>query len=250
MEFFIKFEYLLFRTRVWLRVFRVEWSRSEIASLLVLVVLVACTLLVRLRGELYTHVVLLGVSTVVLNVVLLFPGRIECRGLLGVYSGYALFTSITGIVSALNFLSRANYAVDLAHVVLLLVVLTIYYYNSRLREVFVAYIPVVVLVSVITGVYLELESPLKYAVLALLDVSSIVIILSTVKNSIAGLAASLLVFPLLYTTSLATVDYTALSVLFALYTLRTLLALRGKMRELRLITSLDLLVRPVVVAYL
>ena len=240
----------MFRTRVWLRVLRVEWSRSEIASLLVLVVLVACTLLVRLRGELYTHVVLLGVSIIVLNVVLLFPGRIECRGLLGVYSGYALFTSIINIVSALNFSSRVNYAVDLAYVVLLLVVLTIYYYNTRLREVFVAYIPVVVLVSVITGVYLELESPLKYAVLALLDVSSIVIILSTVKNSTAGLVASLLVFPLLYTTPLATVDYTALSVLFAIYTLRTLLALRGKMRELRLVTSLDLLVRQVVVAYL
>jgi len=221
--------------------------KGGIASLLSLIVLVLCTIMARIQGDVVAYVVLMVISILVLNVVFILAGRIGYRGLIGIYSGYTLFISVLG---ALGLLGVADYLVDLAYVILLLLVLTVYHHYSSLREVLVAYIPVIILASVIAGISLGLQNPLRYAILALVDAFSAIIVLSSVKNHIMGFITCLLLFILLYSTPILTLDIIVFSVLLALYILRVLLVLYNKIHSLRLIVSLELLVRPLLVIYL
>lgn len=224
--------------------FRAQWSRSEIVSLIVLVILVVCTLLVKFQSELAAYVALIGVSILVLNAVFLFLNRVEYSGLIGIYSGYTLFT---GFLGALNLLKVGDYLVDLAYVMLLLMVLTIYYYNISIQGVLTAFTPVVLLISVITGVHLELIYPLRYTLLVLLDTFSVIITLTSVKNHAVGVVVSLLLFTLLYSTPFLALSTKVIVALFTLYILKALLVIYNKIRGLRALVSIDLLLRPVLV---
>ncbi len=226
---------------------RVKWSSSEITSLIPLAALVACTLLVRFYSGLYAYVVLIVASILVFNFVFLLPTGFKYGGLIGVFSGYALFA---GLLGALGKLEVGDYIVDLVYVVVLLVVLTLYHYNTTISNVLTALTPVVLLVSVITGIYLGLADPLRYAVLVLLDTFSAIIVLTSVKNHAVELVSSLLVFTLLYSTPFLALSAKVLTVLFTLYILKALLVIYNKMRELRLLVSVDLLLRPLLVTYL
>lgn len=224
--------------------FRAQWSRSEIVSLIVLVILVVCTLLVKFQSELAAYVALIGVSILVLNAVFLFLNRVEYSGLIGIYSGYTLFT---GFLGALNLLKVGDYLVDLAYVMLLLMVLTIYYYNISIQGVLTAFTPVVLLISVITGVHLGLIYPLRYTLLVLLDTFSVIITLTSVKNHAVGVVVSLLLFTLLYSTPFLALSTKVIVALFTLYILKALLVIYNKIRGLRALVSIDLLLRPVLV---
>ena len=228
--------------------FRLKWSQSEIASLLILLVLVVCILLVKIQGSTTVYIVLVGVSILVLNIVSIFRDRVESSNLIGIYTGYILFTSVLRLLGFLGV--SADYLVDLTCVVLLLLILTVYHYNTGLREVFAVYIPVVVLVSVITGIYLGIADPLGYAILALVDTFSAIIVLSSTKNHVAGFLISLLLFTLLYSAPTLVLSTPVFSALLIVYILKTLLVLYNKKRSLRLTVSLDLLLRPLVVSYL
>jgi len=213
-------------------------------SLIVLVILVVCTLLVKFQSELAAYVALIGVSILVLNAVFLFLNRVEYSGLIGIYSGYTLFT---GFLGALNLLKVGDYLVDLAYVMLLLMVLTIYYYNISIQGVLTAFTPVVLLISVITGVHLGLIYPLRYTLLVLLDTFSVIITLTYVKNHAVGVVVSLLLFTLLYSTPFLALSTKVIVVLFTLYILKALLVIYNKIRGLRALVSIDLLLRPVLV---
>jgi hypothetical protein len=186
-------------------------------------------------------------SILVFNFVFLFPTGFKYGGLIGVFNGYALFA---GLLGALGKLEVGDYIVDLVYVVVLLVVLTLYHYITTISNVLTALTPVVLLVSVITGIYLGLTDPLRYAVLVLLDTFSAIIVLTSVKNHAVGLVSSLLVFTLLYSTPFLALSAKVFTVLFTLYILKALLVIYNKMRELRLLVSVDLLLRPLLVTYL
>ena len=221
--------------------------KGKIASLSFLAILVLFTMVARVRGDVVAYIALLVISILALNAVFILAGKMSHRDLMGIYIGYTIFMSV---LSALGLLRVFDNLVDLIYIALLVSMLAIYHHNSSIREVLTAYMPVIILVSAIISVYLGLQNSLRYTILALIDTFSAIIVLSSLNNYVTGFTTCLLLFILLYFTPFLILDTTVFFVLLVAYVLKILLILYNKIRYLRLIVSLELLVRPVLVIYL
>jgi len=221
--------------------------QNKYVRLLGLLVLVACTILLRVQSHLYTYIVLAVSSIIVLNIIFTVLSGLIYRGLLVTYCGYTFFVSVLGIS---NLLEVVNYLVDVVYIVLVLVVLTTYHNNRDLREVLTVYTPLVLLVSVILGLYVGLNYPLRYALLVLLDTFTVIIVISSEKNPITGFISSLLLFIILYTTPTIMLSTIVFILVLSMYVARVVLILYRRITSLRVLLLLDILLRPLLVSYL
>ena len=221
--------------------------QSKYVGLLALLVLATCTILLRIQSHLYTYIALAVVSISVLNTTLLLSSRLEYCGLLTTYCGYTLFMSVLSIS---RLLEVVDYLVDVIYIVLVLIVLTVYNNNINLREVLTVYTPPVLLSSVILGLYVGLQYPLRYTLLVLLDTFSAIIVISSERNFVIGLVNSLLLFIILYATHIVTLNNMVFTLLLSIYVVRVALMLYRRINSLRALVLLDILLRPLLVGYL
>jgi hypothetical protein len=173
----------------------VSQFQSSYFGLLALIILASSVLSLRLQSDLLTYTISAIASIIVINSTLILASGLEYRGLLTVYSGYIFCISLIG---ALGLLEAAGHLLDLGYIVILLLLLTIYHYNTGLRELLTAELPIILIASVILGVYVGLHNPLRYSVTALIDAVSLIVVSSTGEDIVLFLAASLLVFTVLY----------------------------------------------------
>ena len=221
--------------------------QSKYVGLLVLLVLTTCTILLRIQSSTFTYTVLAVASILVLNIVLVTPSRLKYCGLLAIYCGYTLFVSVLGMS---NLLEVVDYLIDAIYIVLVLIVLTVYNNNTNLREVLTVYTPPFLLISVILGLYMGLQYPLRYSLLVLLDTFSAIIVISSERNFVVGLVNSLLLFIILYATHIVTLNTMVFTLLFSMYVVRVVLVLYRRVIGLRALVLLDILLRPLLVGYL
>jgi len=172
---------------------------------------------------------------------------LEYRGLIVIYSGYVFLVSL---MSTLGLLRVAGYLLDLGYIMFLLLLLTIYHYNTGLREILTAELPIILLISVILGVYVGLSNPLRYTVTALIDAFSLIIVSSSSENKVVFFATSLLLFTVIYATSMLIQSIVVFTLMLSVYIVRAILILLRKIRFFKSILILDILLRPIVVAYL
>jgi hypothetical protein len=153
-------------------------------------------------------------------------------------------------MGVLRLLGVTGYLLDLGYIVVMLLLLTMYYHNTGLHEILTAELPIILLVSVILGVYIGLSNPLRYAVTALVDAISLIIVSYSSENSMVFFATSLLLFTILYTMSTLTQSTMVFILMFSVYIVRAILILLRRISFFKAILILDILLRPILVAYL
>jgi len=225
----------------------VSQFQSSYFGLLALIILASSVLSLRLQSDLLTYTISAIASIIVINSTLILASGLEYRGLLTVYSGYIFCISLIG---ALGLLEAAGHLLDLGYIVILLLLLTIYHYNTGLRELLTAELPIILIASVILGVYVGLHNPLRYSVTALIDAVSLIVVSSTGEDIVLFLAASLLVFTVLYAIPTLMQSTVVFTLMLTIYIVRAVLVLLKRMRVFKAVLILDILLRPVLVAYL
>lgn len=221
--------------------------QSSYLGLVALIILASSTIPLRTLSGFLAYTVSAVASITILNLTLLLASGSEYRGLIVIYSGYVFFVSLMGV---LRLLGVTGYLLDLGYIVVMLLLLTMYYHNTGLHEILTAELPVILLVSVILGVYIGLSNPLRYAVTALVDAISLIIVSYSSENSMVFFATSLLLFTILYTMSTLTQSTMVFILMFSVYIVRTILILLRRISFFKAILILDILLRPILVAYL
>ncbi|MEM4740111.1 MAG: hypothetical protein QXS63_03430 [Zestosphaera sp.] len=182
-----------------------------------------------------------------LNVILVFRHLIEH------YFTVASYLLIVFIYTLLHVIlaSVLDYLVDAALILAILFTYAYYYYSTGVRDFFQLYIPFVILVSTIVGVYLGVDHPLRYVLLTLFDAIVSFVVSSTSKSVFYRYVFSMLFFTLLYYSPLTDIKVSVLLSFASLHLIRNKLVFssgREHLKYANIVLGLDLLVKPWVVA--
>lgn len=215
-------------------------------NLLTLVLAVLFLLFYLHKTSLITPYMTAVVVFVFLNIVFVFRRSIEhyfaiASYLLVVFIHTLLHAVLAGVL---------EYLVDAILILVILFTYLHYYYLVSVQEFFQSYIPFLLLVSTIVGVYLGVEYPLRYALLTLLDSIVSVAVSSTSRSVVYRYVFSALFFVLLYTSPVIDVKIGALLSFTVLHLIRNKLIFSSGCEHLKhanIILGLDLLIKPFVV---
>ncbi|MFN3268534.1 MAG: hypothetical protein ACK416_04675 [Zestosphaera sp.] len=217
---------------------------SRARNNLLTLVLAALFLLFYLhKTSLITPYMTAVVVFVFLNIVFVFRRSIEH------YFAVASYLLVVFIYTLLHAVLAGvlEYLVDAILILVILFTYLHYYYLVSVQEFFQSYIPFLLLVSTIVGVYLGVEYPLRYALLTLLDSIVSVAVSSTSKSVAYRYVFSASFFILLYTSPVIDVKIGALLSFTALHLIRNKLIFssgREHLKHANIILGLDLLIKP------
>ncbi|MEL9999713.1 MAG: hypothetical protein QXP03_02705 [Desulfurococcaceae archaeon] len=215
-----------------------------------LLILVTATFLYYVFKYFQVPLYVMAVSSLLLvNVLMLFRRSME------LYFGMLLFFIVVLVYTVLGmFLVDAVLGplVDLSIILSIVLTYTYYRYAIETHAIFKQYIPLTVLASTILGVYLEVDSPLRYSLLTLLDAIVSNIVSVSAENATLKYTTSLLFFTLLYSSPLVRVNPLSLIAFASLHVARnTFMYVSNKRWEgvAGHVLGLDIILKPLVVAF-
>jgi len=223
-----------------------QYPSSLLGAILVLVLLFS-SLLLRVGGE-------LGLLTSLVASALLVNSTLALRSRLNWSSLIAIYGSIVLVISLLTLLSRFTQfstimgpSIDLALVVFTFIILTQYYYDEVIHSLMSPLIPIGVLAGMVLAIYLNIENPLRYIVLGVLDAFSSCVVISMVDDKFMKVLFSLALFYTLYLQPILDLNILAFTVLLLLHVSRNSSIVSGVRRTANWILLLDIALRGLVI---
>jgi hypothetical protein len=189
----------------------------------------------------------LTLSILVINAAFYLRERVGPWSLIAVLGGLLFGTTLLKVLFLLISPPVENYT-DVLLILFVIVMLALYNYSEVLRALLSPLTPIGVLVSTILGIYLGLDDPLRYILAYLIDLTSSSTIIYTKGGNYSSLIDSLLVFLTLYLNPVMGVGPYALIILLAFHVARNILAELKRYFLARVVSLLDVVLRPLVVA--
>lgn len=197
-------------------------------------------------GIIHLYYYMLAIALLI-NTFLVFRHHVELYSIINIY----LITLLIYQIVVSLFLSF-EFIVESLLVFLILIVISNYRYINTLRDIFVSQIPLVLLVSVIIGIYLGVDQPLRYSLLTIIDMISSSAILLT-KASTQRYIYSLLLAVLYYNSPVVSIQLTTLLVFLLVHVVRNTISFNNRFRSKKvmgLMLSIDILIKPFAVRFL
>ncbi|MEM4717498.1 MAG: hypothetical protein QXE81_01905 [Desulfurococcaceae archaeon] len=141
--------------------------------------------------------------------------------------------------------SSFEFIIDSLLVFLILIAISNYRYTSTLQDILIPSLPLIMLVSVIIGIYLGIYQPLRYLLLTIIDMISSSVIFLT-KASARQYVYALLLAVFYYNSPIIRTQSTTLLVFLLIHVVRNIAVFNNKLKSKKrvgLMLSIDLLTK-------